>query len=51
MDLSLTLCLIENLIEKGDWAELMQKFVQYMESGYWTPHHEIFQYGRTTSEP
>lgn len=49
-DTSLTLCLIENLIEKGDSAELMQKFVQYMESGYWTPHHEMFDIGRTTSE-
>ncbi|MCY9004374.1 ADP-ribosylglycohydrolase family protein [Peribacillus frigoritolerans] len=49
-DTSLTLCLIENLIEKSDSAELMQKFVQYMESGYWTPHHEMFDIGRTTSE-
>ncbi|MES1041334.1 ADP-ribosylglycohydrolase family protein [Peribacillus simplex] len=49
-DTSLTLCLIENLIEESDSAELMQKFVQYMESGYWTPHHEMFDIGRTTSE-
>lgn len=49
-DTSLTLCLIESMIENSGPEELMQKFVQYMESGYWTPHHEMFDIGITTSD-
>lgn len=49
-DTSLTLCLVENLIEQGDTASLMDKFVQYMEQGYWTPFGEMFDIGITTAE-
>ncbi len=49
-DTSLTLCLVENLIKQGDTASLMDKFVQYMEQGYWTPFGEMFDIGITTAE-
>ncbi|AZK48549.1 ADP-ribosylglycohydrolase family protein [Paenibacillus lentus] len=49
-DTSLTLCLIENIIEKSDEEGLMRKFVQYRDRGNWTPHNQMFDIGRTTSE-
>ncbi|MDU0076589.1 ADP-ribosylglycohydrolase family protein [Bacillus sp. IS1] len=49
-DSSLTLCLIENLIEENGEIELMEKFTSYREDGYWTPHGHMFDIGRTTDE-
>lgn len=49
-DTSLTLCLVENIIEKGDTKTLMNKFVRYMEQGYLTPFGEMFDIGITTAE-
>ncbi|WP_038245955.1 ADP-ribosylglycohydrolase family protein [Virgibacillus salexigens] len=49
-DTSLTMCLIENLIEEGPKTDLMDKFVQYKRDGYWTPYGKMFDIGRTTDE-
>lgn len=49
-DTSLTLCLVENIIENGNTKTLMNKFVQYMEQGYLTPFGEMFDIGITTAE-
>lgn len=49
-DTSLTMCLVENIIDdKNEW-DLMEKFVSYREKGYWTPHGQMFDIGRTTDE-
>jgi len=47
-DTSLTLCLMENLIEGGDDAALMGKFSEYHVHGYMTPHGKCFDIGGTT---
>jgi len=47
-DTSLTLCLMENLIEGGDDKALMNKFSEYLKHGYMTPHGECFDIGGTT---
>lgn len=49
-DTSLTMCLIENLIQNQGQDELMKKFVAYKEQGYWTPYGEMFDIGRATNE-
>jgi ADP-ribosylglycohydrolase len=49
-DTSLTLCLVENIVEKGNIQNLMRKFVQYQDTGYWTPFGTMFDIGRTTVE-
>ncbi|MTH55067.1 ADP-ribosylglycohydrolase family protein [Bacillus mangrovi] len=49
-DTSLTLCLIENLLEDGDAANLLEKFNRYRTEGYMTPYGEMFDIGRTTIE-
>jgi ADP-ribosylglycohydrolase len=48
-DTSLTLCLMENLIERGDEAALMKKFSEYLRHGYWTPYGDCFDIGGTTA--
>lgn len=48
-DTSLTLCLIENLYEKGDLVQLLSKFEKYTE-GYLTPWGECFDIGIATSQ-
>lgn len=48
-DTSLTLCLVKNIIEKGNTTHLMDKFVRYMEEGYLTPFGEMFDIGITTA--
>lgn len=47
-DTSMTLCLVENLIEQGDLTDLMKKFVQYEEQGHLTPHGKMFDIGIAT---
>lgn len=49
-DTSLTMCLIDNLLEKQDEYDLMQKFESYWANGYWTPYGEMFDIGIATSE-
>ncbi|MFE3982470.1 MULTISPECIES: ADP-ribosylglycohydrolase family protein [unclassified Priestia] len=49
-DTSLTMCLIDNLLEKQDEYDLMQKFANYWSYGYWTPYGEMFDIGIATSE-
>ncbi|MGG1319353.1 ADP-ribosylglycohydrolase family protein [Priestia megaterium] len=49
-DTSLTMCLIDNLLEKPDEYDLMQKFANYWANGYWTPYGEMFDIGIATSE-
>ncbi|NPC93891.1 ADP-ribosylglycohydrolase family protein [Bacillus sp. WMMC1349] len=49
-DTSLTLCMVENMIEEGNTEHLMRKFLKYEEEGYWTPFGEMFDIGRTTDE-
>ncbi|MCY9021131.1 ADP-ribosylglycohydrolase family protein [Priestia megaterium] len=49
-DTSLTMCLIDNLIDKQDEYDLMQKFANYWSDGYWTPYGEMFDIGIATSE-
>ena len=48
-DTSLTLCLMENIIEE-DTLGLMKKFEQYRSNGHYTPFDEMFDIGRTTME-
>jgi ADP-ribosylglycohydrolase len=47
-DTSLTLCLMENIIENGSDESLMKKFSDYLKHGYMTPYGECFDIGRTT---
>ena len=47
-DTSMTLCLIENIIENGNQDTLMRKFVDYYKSGYWTPFGKMFDIGYAT---
>lgn len=49
-DTSLTLCLIENIIENGNIDNLMDKFVRYRDSGYFTPFGKTFDIGIATSK-
>jgi len=48
-DTSMTLCLIETLIENGDQDSLMRKFVKYYKEAYWTPFGKMFDIGITTA--
>ncbi len=47
-DTSLTMCLIENIIENGDENTLLEKFKLYLEEGYWAPFGKCFDIGITT---
>lgn len=49
-DTSMTFCLMQNIIEKGNAEDLMNKFVDYAEKGYMTPYGKMFDIGRTTVE-
>lgn len=49
-DTSLTLCLTENLITEGSLNNLFDKFLKFMEHGYWTPYGCRFDIGVSTLE-
>lgn len=49
-DTSLTLCLIENMMEEGTMSGLMKKISAYQDHAYLTPHNKMFDIGRTTAE-
>lgn len=48
-DSSLTFCLAEMLSEGYNLKRLSDKFIHWYESGYWTPHGEVFDVGNATS--
>jgi len=48
-DTSLTLCLVETLIEGGDLDALMGKFSDWNSKGYMTPHGQCFDEGVITN--
>ncbi|TGE06023.1 ADP-ribosylglycohydrolase family protein [Hymenobacter fodinae] len=49
-DASLTFCLAENLCKGYDINDLSQRFINWYEHGYWTPHGHVFDVGITTAE-
>lgn len=48
-DSSLTFCLAETLAAEYDLQKLANRFVNWKENGYWTPHGEVFDIGIATS--
>jgi len=46
-DTSMTLCLIQNILERGSADDLLNKFERYMMFGEWTPRGVTFDVGRT----
>ena len=48
-DTTMTLCLMENIIEGGNDEALMGKFLAWVEKGYMTPHGRCFDIGGTTA--
>lgn len=49
-DSSLTFCLAETLIDGYDLGKLANRFINWYEYGYWTPHGEVFDVGVATSK-
>lgn len=49
-DSSLTFCLAEMLSSKYDLKELSDRFIDWYETGYWTPYGEVFDVGVATSK-
>ncbi|MEN8907535.1 MAG: ADP-ribosylglycohydrolase family protein [Clostridiales bacterium] len=49
-DTSLTLCLMENIVERGNTETLMDKFVDYRDCGYKTPYGIMFDIGNATTQ-
>ena len=49
-DTSLTLCLMETLVENGTPDDLMNKFVRYQNEGYLTPYGKMFDIGIATQQ-
>lgn len=49
-DSSLTLCLVESLVERGyDVRDIADRFVRWYSEGYWTPFGEAFDVGGATA--
>ena len=48
-DSSMTFCLAEMLCEKLDPQDLANRFVNWKNYGYWSPHGEVFDMGIATS--
>lgn len=48
-DSSLTFCLAETLAERYDLQELANRFLNWKEHNYWTPHGKVFDIGIATS--
>ncbi|NAS30029.1 ADP-ribosylglycohydrolase family protein [Flavobacteriaceae bacterium R38] len=44
-DSSLTLCLIDSLINGFDIEDIGQKFANWYQNGYWGAHHKVFDVG------
>ncbi|SMB98668.1 ADP-ribosylation/Crystallin J1 [Hymenobacter roseosalivarius DSM 11622] len=51
-DSSLTFCLAESISQAGadaiDLQELSRRFINWLDSGYWTPHGQVFDVGVAT---
>ena len=48
-DTSLTLCLLDSLVHKGiDYADIMERFLLWLDKGEYTAHGEVFDVGITT---
>lgn len=48
-DSSLTFCLAEMLCKGYDLNDLANRFINWMEYGYWTPHGDVFDIGIATA--
>ena len=48
-DSTMTLCLMENLINGLDYNDICSKFLKWIDNGYMTPHGELFDIGISTS--
>ena len=48
-DSSLAFCLGESLVQSYDLQDLSNRFVNWYEHAYWTPHGEVFDIGIATS--
>ncbi len=49
-DSSLTFCLAESLLKGYELRDLANRFVNWYEHTYWTPHGEVFDIGIATSQ-
>lgn len=49
-DSSLTLCLIESLVNGYNINDIGKQFCRWLYEGFWTPHGKIFDIGNTTKE-
>jgi len=48
-DTSLTLCLLDSLANKGiDYADIMKRFLSWLDEGEYTPYGEVFDVGIAT---
>ena len=48
-DSTMTLCLAESLLDETfDLRKLANRFINWVDWGYWTPHGELFDIGNTT---
>ena len=48
-DTSMILCTLDNLDEKRDFHAIMKAFVSWQTKGEYTPYHDCFDIGGTTS--
>ena len=47
-DTSMTLCLVDSLSNGLDYADIMQKFISWIDNAEYTPHGEVFDVGIAT---
>jgi len=47
-DSSLTFCLAESLCKGFNIQDIANRFIKWLDKGYWTPHSKIFDVGNTT---
>jgi len=47
-DTSMTLCLMDSLTNGLDYADIMKKFLSWLNEAKYTPHGKVFDVGRTT---
>ena len=49
-DTSMTLCLLDSLLNGLDYSDIMRRFRSWLEEAEYTPHSEVFDVGRTSRE-
>lgn len=49
-DTSLTLCLVEALLDGIDPKKIAQNFIKWAHHNWWTPHGEVFEIGISTED-